>query len=188
MPNEPQIDPRLYSRRDVLAMGAALCAAAALPGHAQTPAPKPILARTIPRTGEMLPVVGLGTQFVLDIGGDQEKRASRIAVIRALLDNGGKVIDTAPSYGPAEATLGDLLAEMKVRHQAFIATKFSDRGRDAANAELKESQRRIRTEKIDLMLRHNIGFVERSQAADHFAAMRDWKQAGICRYIGVTHS
>ena len=188
MSNDYRIDPRLYSRREMLAIGAALAAASVLPAYAQAPAAKPILARKIPRTGEMLPVVGLGTQFVLDIGSDQEKRAGRNAVIRALLDNGGKVIDTAPSYGPAEATLGDLLAEMKVRDQVFIATKFSDRGRDGANAELKESQRRIRTETIDLMLRHNIGFVERSQAADHFAAMRDWKQAGICRYIGVTHS
>src|SRR5687767_3908888 len=128
MSNERPIDPRLYSRRDVLAMAATLGAAAVLPAHAQAPAAKPILARKIPRTGEMLPVVGLGTQFVLDIGGDHEKRASRIAVIRALLDNGGKVIDTAPAYGPAEATLGDLLQEMKVREQVFIATKFSDRG------------------------------------------------------------
>ena len=188
MSDDRRIDLRLYSRRDVLAMGAALGAAAVLPVHAQAPAVKPMLARKIPRTGEMLPVVGLGTQFVLDIGGDQDKRAGRIAVIRALLDNGGKVIDTAPSYGPAEATLGDLLAEMKAGDQVFISTKFSDRGRDGANAELKESQRRLRTDKIALMLRHNIGFVERSLAADHFAAMRDWKQAGLCRYVGVTHS
>ena len=188
MSRRRQIDAPLYSRRDVLGIGAALAAAAVLPVHAQAPAAKPILARKIPRTGEMLPVVGLGTQFVLDIGGDQEKRASRIAVIRALLDSGGKVIDTAPSYGPAEATLGDLLHEMRVRDEVFIATKFSNRGRDGANAELQESQRRIRTQNIDLMLRHNIGFVEPGQAADHFAAMRDWKQAGICRYVGVTHS
>ena len=184
----PRNDARLYSRREVLAMGAALAAASVIPIRVEAAAAPPILARKIPRTGEMLPVVGLGTQFVLDIGADPEKRASRIAVIRALLDNGGKVIDTAPSYGPAEATLGDLLAEMKVRDQVFIATKFSNRGRDGANAELKESQRRIRTDKIDLLLRHNIGFVDPAHAADHFAAMRDWKQAGICRYVGATHS
>lgn len=183
-----KIESHLYSRRDVLAMGAALGAAAALPAYAQTAAAKPLLTRKIPRTGELLPAVGLGTQFVLDIGNDPEKRASRIAVIRALLDGGGKVIDTAPAYGPAEATLGDLLAEMKARDRVFISTKFSDRGRDGANGELKESQRRMHTEKIELMLRHNIGFVNPGEAADHLAAMREWKQAGICRYIGVTHS
>jgi aryl-alcohol dehydrogenase-like predicted oxidoreductase len=179
---------RLISRRDVLAMGAALGAAAVLPAYAQTAAAKPLLARKIPRTGEMLPVIGMGTQFVLDIGDDAAKRAERIAVIRTLIEGGGRLIDTAPSYGPAESTLGDLLAEMKARDKVFISTKFSNRGRDGANAEMKESQRRMQTEKIELMLRHNVGFVDRSEAADHLAVMREWKQAGICRYLGVTHS
>lgn len=189
MPHDRKEYPRSLSRRDVLTLGAAFGAVALWPAHAQTVATKqPLLARKIPRTGEVMPVIGLGTQFVLDIGNDPEKRASRISVIRALLDGGGRTIDTAPSYGPAESTLGDLLAEMKVRDRVFISTKFSNRGRDGANAELKESQRRIRTDKIELMLRHNIGFVDRADAADHIAAMREWKQAGICRYVGVTHS
>lgn len=181
------IDNRLFTRRDMLALGAGL-AAAALPGYAQTGTAKPLLARKIPRTGEMLPVIGMGTQFVLDIGGDAEKRASRIAVIRTLLDNGGRVIDTAPSYGPAEATLGDLLAEMKVRDRVFLATKFRASGRDGAIAETKESLRRLRTDRLELLLRHNIGFVPRADADVHFAVAREWKAQGASRYIGVTHS
>ena len=188
MPEEHKSDPRLYSRRDVLAMGVAFGAAGALPAWAQAPAAKPLLVRKIPRTGEPLAVIGMGTQFILDIGNDAAKRAERIAVIRKLLDSGARLIDTAPSYGPAESTLGELLAEMKARDRAFISTKFRAPGRDGAIAEMKESLRRIRTDKLDLMLRHNIGFVPREEAAEHFAVLREWKAQGICRYIGVTHS
>ena len=180
--------PRQYTRRDILALGASLAAGTALPAaHAQTAA-KPLLTRVVPRTGERLGVVGLGTQFVLDIGSDADKRASRLSMIRTLLDNGGSVIDTAPSYGPAEATLGDLLAELKARDRAFISTKFRVTGRDGAIAETRESLRRLRTEKLELLLRHNIGFVPRAESDTHLAVAREWKAQGMCRYIGVTHS
>lgn len=199
MPHDRRTGARLYTRRDLLSMGAALGAATLLPACAGTastgsnggnsaPAARPLLTRAIPRTGEKLGVVGMGTQFVLDIGDDAAKRAERIAIIRMLLDSGGRMIDTAPSYGPAEATLGSLMAEMKVRDRVFLATKFRAPGRDGAIAEMKESLRRLRTDKLDLMLRHNIGFVPRKDADAHFALMREWKAQGICRYIGVTHS
>lgn len=188
MPDNRRSDSRLYSRREVLAIGAALGAAGALPAWAQAPAAKPVLARKIPRTGEALGVIGMGTQFVLDIGDDAAKRAERIGVIRTLLEGGGHMIDTAPSYGPAEATLGGLLAEMKVRDRVFLATKFRAAGRDDATEEMKESLRLLRTDKLELMHRHNIGFVKREAAAEHLALVREWKAAGICRFIGVTHS
>jgi len=188
MPHDRKTGSRLYSRREVLAMGAALGAAGALPAWAQAPAAAPIRTRKIPRTGEALGVIGMGTQFVLNIGDDAAKRAERIGVIRALLAGGGRLIDTAPSYVAAESTLGSLLEEMKVRDQVFISTKFRKPGRDGATAEMKESLRALRADKVELLLRHNIGFVERGEAADHLAVLREWKQAGICRYIGVTHS
>lgn len=180
------------TRRQILALGATLAGATVMPGalaqggaSAQKSA---LLTRAIPKTGERLGVVGLGTQFVLDIGNDADKRASRISVIRALFDAGGSVIDTAPSYGPAEATLGDLLAEMKARDRAFISTKFRASGRDGAISETRESLRRLRTDKLELLLRHNIGFVPRAEADTHLAVAREWKARGMCRYIGVTHS
>lgn len=180
------------TRRQILALGATLAATAAVPralaqsgASAQSSA---LLTRAIPKSAERLGVVGLGTQFVLDIGNDTDKRASRISVIRALLDNGGSVIDTAPSYGPAEATLGDLLAEMKARERAFISTKFRVSGRDGAIAETKDSLRKLRTDKLELLLRHNIGFVPRAEADTHLAVAREWKAQGMCKYIGVTHS
>ena len=184
-------DPRLFSRREVLALGAGFGTAAALgiaPALAQTAAAKPLLIRAIPRTGERLPVIGLGTAIVFDIGDDAAQRAERSAVIRTLLDGGARVIDTAPSYGTAESVVGDLLADLKVRDKVFVATKARAAGRDRATAEMQQSQRRLRTDKIDLMQIHNVGFADRAQTADQLALLREWKSRGVFRYIGVTHS
>lgn len=191
MNRTPPNAPRLYSRRAVLALGATFGASAVLGSAAalaQTAAAKPVLTRIIPRTGERLPVIGLGTAIVFDIGDAAAQRAERAAVIKILLDGGARLIDTAPSYGSAESVLGALLTDMKVRDKVFISTKFRAPGRDGAVAEMTESLHRLRTDKVELMLRHNIGFVDRAEAANHLALVREWKQSGICRYIGVTHS
>ena len=178
-----------YRRRQTLksvAVGAALPGAWPLLSSAQE---KPaLLTRTIPRTNEKLAVVGLGTQFVLDVGDDLDKRKVRIAMIRTLLDSGGSVIDTAPSYGPAEAQLGSMLEEMKARDRVFLSTKYRAPGRDGAIGETQESLRKLRTQKLEVLLRHNIGFVPKAEADTHLAVAREWKAQGLCRYIGVTHS
>jgi aryl-alcohol dehydrogenase-like predicted oxidoreductase len=182
-----RITPRLFSRREVLALGAGIGAAALgiVPARAAT---TPVLTRPIPRTGERLPVVGLGTSIVFDIGNDAPKRAERSAVIRTLLEGGARVIDTAPSYGTAESVVGDLLAEMKVRDKVLVATKVRAASRDRAVAEMQQSQRRLRTDKIDLMQIHNVGFVDRNETAAQLALLREWKDRGVFRYLGVTHS
>ena len=191
MSEEHQSDPRLYSRRDVLALGAGFGAAAALgiaPALAQTAAARPLLTRKIPRTGEPLAVVGLGTAIVFDIGNDAARRAERSAVIRTLLDGGARLIDTAPSYGTAEPVVGDLLAEMKVRDSVFVATKTRVASRDRSAAEMQRSQKQLRTEKIDLMQIHNVGFADRAEVTAQLALLREWKGRGLFRYVGVTHS
>ena len=178
---------RLYTRRQVLAAGAGLGVAALglTPALAQS---KPMLARKIPRTGEPLAVVGLGTAIVFDIGGDAEKRAERSKVLQVFFNGGGRLIDTAPSYGSAESVLGDLLAELKARDRAFIATKVRVAGRERSIAEQQQSQKRLRTDKIELIQIHNVGFADRGEVASQFALLREWKARGTYRYIGATHS
>ena len=175
------------SRRDVLKFGVGLGAAALgiAPVRAQA---KSVLARRIPSSGEMLPVVGLGTAIVFDIGHDAAKRAERTTVIRTLLDGGARAIDTAPSYGTAESVVGDLLAEAKLRDKVFLATKTRVASRDRVIAELQQSQRRLHSEKIDLIQIHNVGFADQGEVASELALLRDWKARGIYRYVGVTHS
>ena len=177
-----------YTRREILKLGAGLGAAAALgiaPAHAQA---KTVLQRKIPRSGEMLPVIGLGTAIVFNIGNDAAQRAERSKVIQTFLDGGGRLIDTAPSYGSAEAVLGDLLADMKVREETFIATKVRVAGRDRSITEQQQSQKRLKTEKIELIQIHNVGFADKAEVASQLALLREWKSKGTYRYIGVTHS
>jgi aryl-alcohol dehydrogenase-like predicted oxidoreductase len=179
--------PRLFTRREVLALGAGFGAAALGIAPARA-ADTPVLTRPIPRTGERLPVVGLGTSIVFDIGNDAPRRAERRAVIQILLEGGARLIDTAPSYGAAESVVGDLVADLKVRDKVFLATKVRAAERDRAIAEMQQSQRRLRTHKIDLMQIHNVGFVDRNETAAQLALLREWKDRGVFRYIGVTHS
>ncbi len=177
-----------YTRRKILQLGAGLSAAAALgiaPARAQA---KPLLARKIPRTGEMLPVIGMGTAIVFNIGDDAAQRAERSKVIQTFVDGCARLIDTAPSYGTAEAVLGDLLADTKLREKIFIATKVRVAGRDRSIAEQQQSQKRLKTEKIELIQIHNVGFADRGEVAAQLALLREWKSKGTYRYIGVTHS
>jgi aryl-alcohol dehydrogenase-like predicted oxidoreductase len=177
------------TRREILALGAVLAAGALLPAGTGLAAAA-LRTRPIPRTGEPLPVVGLGTAIIFDFdaASDAAKRAERLAVIRTLQDGGGRLIDTAPSYGRAEATVGDLLAEPGLRERTFLATKVRAAGRDRAVAEMQHSQRRLHSEKIDLMQIHNVGYADRKEIAAQLALLREWKDRGVFRYVGVTHS
>jgi aryl-alcohol dehydrogenase-like predicted oxidoreductase len=180
---------RLFSRREILAFGAGIGAATALRIAPAFAAATPVLTRPIPRTGERLPVVGLGTAIVFDIGDDAGQRAERRAVIQTMLEGGGRLIDTAPSYGRAEAVLGDLLEAMRARDKIFLATKVrATDSREACLAEMRESVKRLRTIKLDLLQIHNVGFRGRGETATQLALLREWKAEGVCRYIGVTHS
>jgi aryl-alcohol dehydrogenase-like predicted oxidoreductase len=175
----------------MIKFAAGVGACVALPFAPAFAADAAVRSRPIPRTGEMLPVVGLGTAIIFDFdsSSDAAKRAERRAVIRTMIDGGGRLIDTAPSYGRAENALGDLLSEMGVRDRIFLATKVrATSSRDACAAEMQESLKRLRTNKLDLMQIHNVGFRDRGETAAQLALLREWKAGGVCRYIGVTHS
>lgn len=176
-------DHRPITRRQTLALAAGLGAAALLPPLAGRAAGGPVQSRPIPKTGEMLPVVGIGTAIIFDIAGDQASIAERTEVIRTLVNGGGSLIDTAPSYGAAEEVLGGIIAATGLRDRIFLATKVRVAGRDASIAELKQSLSLLKTPKLDLMQLHNV----RSPDQD-LGLLREWKAQGICRYIGITSS
>jgi diketogulonate reductase-like aldo/keto reductase len=139
----------------------------------------PIITRAIPRTSERLPVIGLGTSRVFDVGDNQPQRTDLADVIRTLVSGGGRVIDTASSYGTAETVVGSLLAETGLRPRIFIATKLESD--ELADADLEGSLKRLRISKIDLMQLHNL-----SDPNQSLEPLRTWKERGLCRYIGIT--
>lgn len=138
--------------------------------------------RKIPSNGELLPVVGCGTWRTFDVGTMPGDRAPLAEVLRVLFDAGGSVIDTSPMYGAAEAVVGDLLAAAGTRDKAFLATKVWTSGRDSGIAQMRQSMRLLRTDRIDLMQVHNL-----VDWRAHLATLRAWKAEGRIRLLGVTH-
>ena len=169
------------SRRDVMALGAGAVAGALAGAPAQAQAA--ILTRPIPSSGEMLPVVGVGTSIAFNVGNDPEKRKDIRAVLEALVAGGGKLVDTAPSYRTAEDVTGDLMEEARLRDKIFVATKVAVRDRAATIAEMQQSQRRLKTQKFELEQLHNV-----TDAKTDLSLFREWKRQGICRYFGITTS
>jgi diketogulonate reductase-like aldo/keto reductase len=139
-----------------------------------------MLTRKIPRTGEALPVIGMGTWQTFDVPAKQ--RAALVPVLNALLAAGGRVIDSSPMYGEAEDATGDVIARADAAGQPFLATKVWTNGEDAGKREMTRSLQRLRVEQVDLMQIHNLLDWE-----THLPVLREWKQAGKVRYIGITH-
>ena len=141
-----------------------------------------MITRPIPSSGEALPVIGLGTWQVFDVGGDAPAREPLRAVVRDLIALGGRVIDTSPMYGRAEAVTGDLVAELGLRPRTFLATKVWTSGREAGIAQMRRSAERLKSPVLDLIQIHNL-----LDWRTHLATLRRMKEAGQVSYIGITH-
>ncbi|MBI3939418.1 MAG: aldo/keto reductase, partial [Acidobacteria bacterium] len=174
------------TRRDVLKLGMGASAAAALrpfdslQGQATL---SPLITRIIPATGERLPVVGIG-------GRDWEAetpaiRAELKEVLRRFPELGGKLIDTATGYrnGASEALFGELARELGVRDKLFMATKINVSGKQAGLAQIELCFQRLQTDRLDLICVHNL-----RDTVAQLQNLREVKQAGRLRYIGVTTS
>ena len=182
----------LLDRRTALqlSMSAAMClgltapaAVTAASATAAASASAPLLRRTIPASGEQIPLLGLGTNNYSPT--TPEERAARRAVLERLTAAGLRVIDTAPAYRESERVLGELLGELGNRPQAFIATKVTAASgtREEAVAMMDESMRRLRTGFIELMQVHNL-----IGTAVLLPLLREQVAAKKIRYLGVTTS
>jgi aryl-alcohol dehydrogenase-like predicted oxidoreductase len=138
--------------------------------------------RPIPRGGEQLPVIGLGTYMVLDVAADAPEMAELREVLREFVAAGASVIDSSPMYGRAEARVGDLAGAFGNHSKLFLATKVWTSGRQAGIDQMRASMKLMRTQKLDLIQVHNL-----LDVATHTKTLREWKQAGTLRYIGITH-
>lgn len=141
-----------------------------------------ILKRTVPRTGEPLPAIGLGTWQTFDIAEDNSSREPLKEVLREFVRLGGSVIDSSPMYGHSESVVGALATELAIQKRLFLATKIWTRGRDAGIKQMEESLRRLRVARVDLMQVHNL-----VDWRTHLETLQRWKDQNKLRYIGVTH-
>lgn len=171
-----------YSRRwfcQALSAGAAVAAWAPRRSAA---AEALMLKRKIPSSGEELPVIGLGTSGVFDVGGGSAERAPLTQVLKILTDTGGALLDTSPMYNRAEAVAGDLVAAQGLRDRMFIATKVWTRGKDAGLQQIETSMRLLKCPTLDLVQVHNLLDLQ-----TQLANVRALKAEGKVRYTGITH-
>ncbi len=156
---------------------AALAAGTLIAGRAAAQsADAPLITRPIASSGERIPVVGLGTAAVFNYNGE-DALAAATKVIHAMVAADGKLIDTASTYGDAEAVLGEAMSAAGLRDKLFIATKVEE----SDEAELRRSLTRLKTSKVDLLQLHNV-----SDPNQSLAQFRAWKAQGLCRYVGIT--
>jgi diketogulonate reductase-like aldo/keto reductase len=141
-----------------------------------------MLKRAIPSSGEKLPAIGLGTWQTFDVDLTSDSRRQLEDVLSLFVKLGGRVIDSSPMYGHAEDVIGDLTATLGIRDKLFVATKVWTRGKANGIRSMERSMVRLRTKRIDLMQVHNLLDVH-----IHLETLREWKEQGRIRYIGITH-
>jgi aryl-alcohol dehydrogenase-like predicted oxidoreductase len=138
--------------------------------------------RPIPRSGELLPAVGLGTYQSFDAGNSANERESLKEVLRLFVQNGGALVDSSPMYGSSESVVGDLAAGLGITSRLFMATKVWTSGREAGIRQMEESMRRMKVTRMDLMQIHNL-----LDWRTHLKTLQEWKASGRIRYMGITH-
>ena len=155
--------------------------AAATFGTGAAGSPAPLLTRRIPSSGELLPLIGLGTSGPFEVDAAPASRAPLGEVLEAFFSAGARLIDTSPMYSSAETVLGELLTPV-MHERAFLATKVWTRGERAGIEQMTQSAQRLKTPRLDLIQVHNLLDLD-----THLRTLRAWKAQGRVRYIGITH-
>jgi aryl-alcohol dehydrogenase-like predicted oxidoreductase len=179
----------MLTRRTYLRNSAMFAAACTLPASLlQAFESSQLITRAIPRTGEKLPIVGLGSSATFRQVAQQDDVSALRGVMQTLLDNGGTVFDTAPSYGASEQVAGQIAKDNAMTDRIFWATKVNVAGRgggranaDEARAQLAQSFNYLGTEIIDLVQVHNL-----ADLPTQMPLVEELKQDGRVRYTGTT--
>ncbi len=179
----------MINRRDLLKYSAAAGTAMTFPAGTLLALQRgELLQRPIPGSGEMLPMMGLGSSATFSrLAGEAQVEPLR-EVLRTMVDNGGTVFDTAPSYGDSEEVAAEIVNDLGIENDVFWATKVNvvPRGGTAADpaaarAQIETSFQRIGTPTIDLIQVHNL-----ADMPTQFGILKDLKEEGRVRYIGTT--
>jgi aryl-alcohol dehydrogenase-like predicted oxidoreductase len=176
------------TRRDCLKLTLGAGLSLALPSSLLAATRQPLLTRAIPSSGEAVPVIGLGSSATFSRAAGDDA-ASLSDVLRTLIAEGGKVFDTAPSYGESEAVAGRTVQDLGIADDVFWATKLNVAGREpdaradpaGARAQLDASFERLGRTSIDLIQVHNLGDIP-----TQLGLLKALKAEKRVRYIGVT--
>jgi aryl-alcohol dehydrogenase-like predicted oxidoreductase len=172
-------------RRDLLGLGASSAVLALAPRWLRAEAVEPIIRRPIPSSGERLPVIGLGSSASFGQSANRGDLQGITEVLKVMLAHGATVFDTAPSYGSSEAVAGRIAKQLAITDKVFWATKtealYNGESAASARAQVQESMSKLGVQKLDLVQVHNLG-----NLAMKLAMLKELKQQGLIRYLGVT--
>lgn len=143
----------------------------------------PAIKRTIPKSGEVIPAIGMGSWLTFAVGGEAEEITKRVRVLQTFFDQGGGMIDSSPMYGTSEEVIGECLARVKNKDRLFSATKVWTFGWQQGIRQMRRSKAKWGINNFDLMQIHNL-----MDWDTHLATLKAWKAEGRIRYIGVTTS
>jgi len=145
--------------------------------------PIPAITRTIPKSGEVIPALGMGTWLTFAVGGEPDKIAVRTQVLQTFFDRGGRLIDSSPMYGTSETVIGECLKQTRWKQPPLSATKVWTTGWQQGMRQMTRSKHLWGVKQFDLMQIHNLLDWE-----VHLETLKAWKAEGKIRYIGVTTS
>lgn len=170
------------TRREATRLMAGSAASLLLARSLQAEEKSSLLQRAIPSSGEMMPVIGLGTSGVFGATSVTEREPLE-QVVATLVKLGGKMVDTAPAYGQAETVTGEIAAKLKLRDKLFLATKVGTTGKAEGAQQMERSLELLGKKPVDLIQVHNLTDWE-----VQLANLNDWKKQGRIRYTGITAS
>ena len=180
--------PSQPSRRLALKAIAGLSLATVMPALDAADMATRQLLRRIPRSGELLPAMGLGTWQTFDVAGNPAGLAATRETLRLFAAAGGRMVDSSPMYGSSESVVGDAAAALALQSSLFFATKVWTNGRHEGIRQMQTSIERMRVQGegrkqgMDLMQIHNL-----VDLPTHLKTLRAWKAEGRIRYLGFTH-
>lgn len=175
-------DKYRFTRRKFLQGVGGITAAMMLRPQLLLAEPAAIL-KPIPKTGEQIPVIGMGSWITFDVGTDAREREVRVRVLQDFFDHGGGMIDSSPMYGSSEAVIGHCLKQIKNTDSLFSATKVWIIGKQFGINQMNKSLSLWDVPQFDLMQIHNMLSWE-----THLETLKEWKSEGRIRYIGITTS
>ena len=173
----------LISRRRAARVVGLTALAAFVPAARLLGASQSLLLRPIPKTGEKIPLIGLGSAVSFDVPSRSPQAQQVEKVISLFARHGGKLIDTSPAYGNAESLIGEFGYKLGLRDSLFFATKVWTRSVEEGVAQMERSLQRLRRRTIDLIQVHNLANLDREMNS-----LREWKAKGKLRYTGITYS
>lgn len=174
---------RIFHRRAFISLCSALGATAALGIEPARARQQSMITRTIPATGEQMPVIGMGSWITFHVGPHPQERAIRVEILRHFFSRGGAIIDSSPMYGLSEEVIGYCLDRLDNTEGLFSATKVWTPGEYLGISQMKHSEYLWARDGFDLMQIHNMLDWEA-----HLKTLKRWKQEGRIRYIGITTS